>query len=152
MNGTVLSQAARGRRWRRQQSRLKARVKSPGEGRWTCVCVCVHAQILMHGQKQASLISTLSEGQGVQELDSKSMTQSKMSARARSTRPEQCAKCGAAQKIWSDTRRRNLEGGQKEENGPRSQQIEQTDPSHVTQTPFNPPPPHYFKKQNQRRL
>lgn len=44
------------------------------------MCVCVHAQILMHGQKQASLISTLSEGQGVQELDSKSMTQSKMSA------------------------------------------------------------------------
>lgn len=86
--------------------------------------MCVHAQILMHGQKQASLISTLSEGQGVQELDSKSMTQSKMSARARSTRPEQCAKCGAAQKIWSDTRRRNLEGGQKEENRPRSQQIE----------------------------
>lgn len=102
------------------------------------MCVCARAQILMHGQKQASLISTLSEGQGVQELDSKSMTQSKMS---RSTRPEHCAKCGAAQKIWSDTRRRNLEGGQKEENGPRWQQIEQTDPSRVTQTPFNPPSP-----------
>lgn len=33
-----------------------------------CVTVCVQSggQILMHGQRQASSISTLSEGQGVQ--------------------------------------------------------------------------------------
>lgn len=65
-------------------------IKSTSQESWggkVDVCVCVHAQILMHGQKQASLISTLSEGQGVQELDSKSMTQSKMSAHTRSTPP-----------------------------------------------------------------
>lgn len=62
-------------------------IKSTSEESWggkvgvyACVHARVRAQILMHGQKQASLISTLSEGQGVQELDSKSMTQSKMSA------------------------------------------------------------------------
>lgn len=68
-----------------------------------CVCPSVRAQILMHGQKQASLISTLSEGQGVQELDSKSMTQSKMSAAPLGAPETVCQMWSAAKNLVGHT-------------------------------------------------
>jgi len=51
------------------QHRLKEGVKVLGrKGEGVCFCAYVGRgkQILMHGQKQTSLILTLSEGQGVQ--------------------------------------------------------------------------------------
>lgn len=105
----------------------------------------------MHGQKQASLISTLSEGQGVQELDSKSMTQSKMSAAPAQRAQNSVQNAERRKKKFGRT---HVTGTLKGTKGGYGQiGANRADRSRVTQTVFNPPDTLLFlQKANQRRV